>query len=255
MTRAGRSEQVHGRIRRHVVTVARPGVQLCGRRCRIGWGTATATRWPAAVSRLAAEDLGHDAAPAKSKRTRIKSTAPDLRRPTVIMLRLRVGLGISNKADVLSYMLGSQNTAVSVRDIADATTYSIHALHRTVDDLAIAGLIQPTNDSPARYRINGKAWKSLLELDHLAPWSHWSAVYALVSEFDRWTLETRDRTVSPYAFGVTTLELAEKYRNVFRRARVGPGRSAMGGKGVVSEPIEAWNTRVAGLSAWIRANA
>ena len=120
---------------------------------------------------------------------------------------------------------------------------------------AIAGLIQPTNDSPARYRINGKAWKSLLELDQLAPWSHWSAVYALVAEFDRWKLETRDRTVSAYAFGVTTLELAEKYRSVFRRAGVGPGRSATGGKRVVREPIEDWNTSVVALSAWIRANA
>jgi hypothetical protein len=208
-------------------------------------------RW----SRLAAEDLGHDAVPAKPKRSRIKSTSPDLRRPSAIMLRLRVGLGIGNKADVLSYMLGSQNAAVSVRDIAEATTYSIHALHRTVDDLALAGLIQPTDDSPARYQITGKTWKSLLELDHLATWSHWSAVYALVAEFDRWTVETHDRTVSPYAFGVTTLELTVKYRDVLRRASVGRGRGSLGGKGLAREPIEDWNTTVAALSAWIRANA
>ena len=183
-----------------------------------------------------------------------RATTPDLRSPPAIMLRLRVGLGIGNKADVLSFLLGNGGRTATVREIAEAIGYSIHALHRTVDDLALAGLIDATDYSPARYGVHRKRWRTLLGAERLAEWCHWDRVYSLVAEFDHWTRETSARKVSEYAFGVRARELIVQYREVFRRAGVGVSISAKG-RLAVRDPVEQFGVAMEGLVDWMRRSA
>lgn len=195
----------------------------------------------------------HDRSDRSDHRVR-KATTPDLRSPPAIMLRLRVGLGIGNKADVLSFLLGSGGRASTVREIATAIGYTVHALHRTVDDLTRAGLIHSTDDTPARYGVQNKRWQTLLEVERLTEWCYWDSVYSLVAEFDHWTRETRRRKVSEYAFGVRARELIAQHRDLFRRAGAGMADSVKG-KPPLRDPVERFAVAVEELVGWIAGHA
>lgn len=185
-----------------------------------------------------------------TRRSVPKATTPDLREPTALMLRLRLGIGIGNKADVLTYLLGTVERPSTVREIAESTGYTVHALHRTVDSMATAGLIRASDESPARYTVDAKAWRTLLEANRLTPWLRWLEVYALTADFDQWMAETRERVVSDYAFSVRARELIARYRGVFRRAGVELPRTTAVREGA-GESLGQFEHAIGRLTAWI----
>lgn len=197
-------------------------------------------RW----SRLAATATARK----RSSRGVHKAAAPNLRDPAAIMLRLRVGLGIGNKADVVSFLLGIAPSTATVREIAAATGYTVHALHRTVDDLAAAGLVHQSDDTPSEYGVRSKAWQSFLEIDQLTVWGYWVRVYAFVAEFDQWTTDTRNRTVTEYAFGVHARDLMRRYHDLFQFTAAKRPKSRQGPS---ADPVAAFEASVAELANWM----
>lgn len=177
-----------------------------------------------------------------------RAIAPNLYDPAAIMLRLRVGIGIGNKADVLSFLLGIGAAAATVREIADATGYTVHALHRTVGDLAAAGLIHPTDTAPAQYSVRSKGWQNFLESERLTKWYYWLRTYAFVAEFDQWTSDTRDRTVTPYALGVQARDLLRRHQSVFQLAGA---KQLRAGRGLDADPVAHFEASVAELANWM----
>ena len=172
-------------------------------------------RW----ARLAADASSHSSRSRPTARRRgRKAAAPDLLHPAALMLRLRTGIGIGNKADALTFLLGLGAGSATVREIADATRYSAPSLHRTVDELAAATFVQREEDTPARYAVSPSHWATFLGIEPLPGWPYWLRVFSAVIEFDRWAIETRERTVSEYAYLVHARDFLRRYRDVFRRA-------------------------------------
>jgi hypothetical protein len=78
------------------------------------------------------------------------------------MLRLRVGLGVSVKTDLLAFLLGLGGMSAGVKPIAEALGYTARAVHRAVDDMAAANLIDTAGEKPTAYRVDPKPWAELL---------------------------------------------------------------------------------------------
>lgn len=218
---------------------------LAGRMLREGKDA----RWKS----LAAHEASAPSRPARAPRPVRLAAAPDYRDPAAIMLRLRLGLGIGNKADVLTFLLGNSGSPATVRALTIGTGYTVHALHRTVDDMARAGFIHATDDSPATYRVQAEDWREVLGSKSFARWCHWVEFYAFTAEFDYWMHEIRGRTVSEYAFGVHARDLVKRHRAVFVRAGVRLTKAA-GPLRDDSEPTKHFVAATRQLVSWISAN-
>lgn len=98
-----------------------------------------------------------------------------------LMLRLRAGLGVGSKADVLTYLLAEGGAARSVKDAVFATAYTDRAVRTSLEEMAGAGLLVECPGRPSTYRADPRAWGLLL--GHAA---HGTAEGAAVAEFPRW---------------------------------------------------------------------
>lgn len=105
--------------------------------------------------------------------------------PGGVMFRLRLGLGVGIKADLLAMLLGLDGWW-TVRSVADATGYTSRAVRRAGEELARCGWIEASPASPAEYRASPDRWLGLLELDGSAPWRHWHDQLAFVLSVDAW---------------------------------------------------------------------
>ncbi|MCC6929820.1 MAG: hypothetical protein IT359_12640 [Gemmatimonadaceae bacterium] len=180
-------------------------------------------RMPALASesgRATSRDSADDTAPASVRRSPGKSraTRANLTSAPMLIFRLRLGLGVGTKADLIAYLLGSDEAWHTVRDIATATGYTVAATRRAVDDLAAARMIESREGQPARYRANVAAWAPLLALDRRPPqWGSWHERYVFTAAFLAWERSARERPLSDYAFGVHGRDLLETYRPAFAR--------------------------------------
>ena len=75
---------------------------------------------------------------ALSDRSKPWAVEPALDHDSALMLRLRRGIGVNMRADVLSLLLAIRGEAVPVRRLADALKYTEAATRRAAEDLAAA---------------------------------------------------------------------------------------------------------------------
>jgi hypothetical protein len=137
-----------------------------------------------------------------------------------LWLRLRLGLGVGIKADTMAFLLGSTGTWVSGRAIASATSYTLPAVRRAVEDLANAGLVltRKRPQTPTEYSARGKPWAEALGLKGPLPaWRNWYERFTFVIAFLSWAEEARGRTVSRYAFGAHGRDLLAKHRSALEQ--------------------------------------
>lgn len=157
--------------------------------------------------------------PGKIRRFREKRLAINLKlvEDSALMLRLRRGLGVGLRADVLSFLLGKSGSWASVRAIAHALGYTPVATRRAADDLAAARLIHATvDDQPTTYSADAKAWARILELSGPPPvWRHWNEIFVLAAALWQWALDARERRISPDALNTLGCELLERHRTAF----------------------------------------
>lgn len=185
------------------------------------------------VARIASEEakdarwgaLVEADAPALTERPRKgRAVRRHFTQPSALMLHLRLGMGVGTKADVLAYLLGTQGAWASVAVIAAATGYTPAAVRRTVDDMAAGRFIRsmesldPTDPAQTVYLTKPVAWAEVLDsAAQLPPWRSWKERFAFVADLLDWEVQTRGRTISPYALGVRGRELMKRHWAAFRR--------------------------------------
>lgn len=138
------------------------------------WGAGGDHRWKALAEGVPLSDAASVAA-----------RAPVLAGPGCTLLRLRLGLGVGIKADMLCALLGRSGWW-SIRELAEATLYTPRAVRRAGAELARGGWIEASPDSPAEHRTDAAPWLPLLELEAPAPWRQWHPLFVLVTAVDAW---------------------------------------------------------------------
>lgn len=125
---------------------------------------------------------------------RQKHGSPVLEGPASIMLRLRLGLGVGIKPDVVAYLIGLAGARATVQGIAEATAYYARAVRRAVEELAAAGFVEPRPTAPASYRVDNRKWADLLAFDAKDPpaWRSWASFYAFVAAVSEWAVTLPD---------------------------------------------------------------
>jgi len=147
---------------------------------------------------------------------------PQLHHPAALMLRLRVGLGVGVKADLVAFLLATGSVWVTVKGIAEALSYTPRAIHRAVDALVAARFIRATTGTPAAYRVDPKAWAPLLEPSGKPPaWRYWPPVLALVADLAEWAGggAALPKT-SAYVLSSRARDLVERHRSAFVRNQI-----------------------------------
>lgn len=147
---------------------------------------------------------------------------PQLHHPAALMLRLRVGLGVGVKADLVAFLLATGGVWVTVKGIAEGLSYTPRAIHRAVDDLVAARFIQATTGTPAAYRADSMAWATLLESSGKPPaWRYWPPVFALVADLAAWAGgEGALPKTTAYMLSSRARDLVERHRIAFARNQI-----------------------------------
>jgi hypothetical protein len=106
--------------------------------------------------------------------------------PGSLMLRLRAGIGVDVRTDVLSYLIGRGDAWSDVREIAGAILYAKYSVRSACEALADAGLIVIRAERPVSYSAAPGRWLGLLGLDEPPPWRPWVHVFAYVVRLLEW---------------------------------------------------------------------
>lgn len=149
--------------------------------------------------------LAADAEPSQKARRDAKRRGRD--RPHIteapgLMLRLRAGFGVSAKADVMAYLLGIREKAVSRSDVAASIGYSRATVRAALSDLSRAEFIHEEPGRPTRYYVSRDAWSRVLDAGpRVRPpqhntWRHWSDLFAFFAQTTKWAQQSSERT--PY---------------------------------------------------------
>ena len=153
--------------------------------------------------------------------TKARATRARLVSGATLMLQLRLGLGVGVKSDLLAFLLANGEEPATVRDIAQATGYTVAAVRRAADDLATARLIESRDGQPIGYRATYDAWAPLLGLrDRPVRWASWHQRFQFATAFLHWADAARERPLSAYAFGAHGRDLIEQHRPAFERDRI-----------------------------------
>jgi hypothetical protein len=136
--------------------------------------------------------------PEEKQAGRLKGTQhPALHEPVALWLRIRAGLGVSAKSDLLAALLGMRGSTVTVRRMVDALGYSKAAITNAAREMAQAGLINETPGRPTGYFIEAEPWARLLKIDSseesptnkrspLPTWRFWPQLFAFLSHVSHW---------------------------------------------------------------------
>jgi hypothetical protein len=145
------------------------------------------------------------------------SMEPRLLAPAALLLRLRLGFGVTVKADLLAMLLGSPGTWLSVREIAAPLGYTAQSIRRTADDLVSARLLQARNKPPTGYRLDPKPWAGLLGVPANLPlWRHWVPVFAFVAALVAWIQEeANSEQASQYMLSSRVRDILESHHDAF----------------------------------------
>ncbi len=129
-----------------------------------------------------------DSAQAKPAGRREPEANPVLEGGPALMLRLRLGLGVGIKPDVVSHLVGRAGGGATVQQIAAGIQYYGRAVRRAIEDLAASGFIEARSTSPESYRVDLRKWANLLAIDIDEPpaWRSWAGLYAFVAALDAW---------------------------------------------------------------------
>ncbi len=253
-------EPVRGQLTHRVgwfAAVARDvGKDLRWRKLAQGWNEVPGRRPEAAehqgepLDRLQARAHGAHA-PANAS-TKVRATRARLVAGTTLMLRLRLGLGVGVKADLIAFLLGRVEEWATVREIADATGYTVAAVRRAAEDLAAARLVESLDGHPAGYRAMYEAWAPLLEFRDRPPrWASWHERFQFATAFLQWADDARERPLSTYAFGTHGRHLLERYRPAFERDLVAVWSA--------HSPVQDWaafvSQSVRALASWMEERA
>lgn len=146
------------------------------------------------------------------------AAGPSYGNPAALLLRLRVGLGVGIKADVLTLLLGRSGSRETVQGIAAATGYAGRAVRRAVEDMAAARLVRSWQTTPASFSADAEVWGELLGFEGGAPpWRYWQSVFALVFALLEWWRAESASPSTPYLRSSAAREIISGHREAFER--------------------------------------
>lgn len=122
------------------------------------------------------------------ERTSAELAEPHLVEDSALLLRLRIGLGVNAKADLLAFLIGNvRRLPLSAATIARELAYSESTTKRAARDMARSNLIQDRAGHPVAYSIDSAAWRQILELPQDLPeWRPWSLLFPFVAHALQW---------------------------------------------------------------------
>jgi len=167
-----------------------------------------------------------------SGRERKGPEEPKLRSSTSLLLRLRAGFGVSAKADVLAFLLGTGEQAATVKKAVQATGYSRATISGALEDLSRAGFIRKSDGRPAEYRAPAELWKALLfesepertQEDADVPkskgpaWRYWRQLFPFLARAREWAREAE--SLSEYMASTRARDLFEEFRWALEANRI-----------------------------------
>lgn len=188
----------------------------------VGIEAAKDQRWQS-LRRREAADLGARGDKVRAVEVRFSSWA-------TLLLQLRRGMGVGAKADVLAFLLGTNETQAewaSVATIADAICYTPAAVRRVADDLAAAKFIRvpgttaTEHDLQRMYSGDPAAWAQLLRVArHHTGWGYWRERLLFIIDLLTWIRSLSEREVTAYAGDVEARELLTRHSAALLRDRV-----------------------------------
>jgi len=149
---------------------------------------------------------------------------PNLFSPPALLLRIRAGIGLGAKADILTFLICRSPRESTIAEIADATAYSTQTVRVATGDLLMAGFAYEVDERPARLTARAEAWSELLLNDHSngsdawPKWRHWADLFRFLVESVRW-LEASENS-SRYVQSSAARDLHERHRTALRMARI-----------------------------------
>jgi hypothetical protein len=154
----------------------------------------------------------------ESSRARSKSPPPALQptEPHHLLLRLRLGLGVGIKADVVAFLLGQYDNWHTIRSISDALTYTLAPMRRALEDLANAAFIDRRVGHPVRYRVTPSRWEELLSLpDSGFDWGGWDERFRFAADWLAWAHTPRQVELTDYVCSVEARNLLARHTDFF----------------------------------------
>jgi hypothetical protein len=186
---------------------------------------------------------------------------PDLNHSATLWLRLRAGFGVGVKTDLLACLIGTQGTAMTIRQLSHATSYTAPALRAALQGMVIAGIVQATPQRPAMYRLDAHRWNILLSLDErsmvadahgrsdgLPRWITWSGFFAFLCDTLVWSRDAATAEIGDYILSSRARDLYEKYAGLLKQSGIAvPDPSRYKGKAY----LEGFETTVHTVLEWI----
>lgn len=149
---------------------------------------------------------------------------PTLRLPSALVIRMRAGIGLGARAEILSFLLGTSPRESTISQIAEATGYTPQAVRVATGDLVLARFAREIEGRPTRIGVDADAWSKLLlqgppgSARRWPRWRYWSEVFALLAAAIHW-LETTD-SATAYIRSSRARDLLESHRRAIDLSRM-----------------------------------
>jgi hypothetical protein len=168
-----------------------------------------------------------------------------------LMLRLRAGIGVGAKADLLTYLLGIHGASADLRALTVATGYSDRALRTAADEMALARFIRTVAGTPSAYRADPEAWMPLFGAGggDVPPSRFWSVAFAFLAAAGAWEREASHNGWSCYVASSRARDLMEVHapRMRYLSAQLDSGSEARG-----AEYLDVFERAVQRIARWTR---
>lgn len=173
------------------------------------------------------------------------------REPSTFVFRLRLGLGVGVKADVLAFLIANKGRAFATSDLSRAIGYSSRSVHRAAVELADARFIRSLKEHPAEYLVDGEAWMDLLAVSDSSPppWRYWQQVFAFVAQLSFLRDRLDSRNDSEYVASSYLRELISEHVSAFEWNGLSAPQSEMHPG---SSFLEAFTDGASTLEDWMR---
>jgi hypothetical protein len=146
-----------------------------------------------------------------------------------LMLRLRGGLGVGVKADLLAFLLGLHGAPATLKVMALATGYTARGLRKAAEEMAVAGFIQQADETPVSFGADHRAWAAVLRLNETARpggragiprWRYWSLVFAFLTAVDEWVAAAEQEAWSDYVASSRARDMVQDHAPRLRLAGI-----------------------------------
>ncbi|MEO6067406.1 MAG: helix-turn-helix domain-containing protein [Gemmatimonadales bacterium] len=148
-----------------------------------------------------------------------------------LMLRMRMGMGVTARADILSYLIANSDRGdrwASVSTIAEALDFTPSAVRTAADEMTEAGFIEGIasvaggrGPSARMFRVRGNIWNGILGGSTLGWWP-WLEVYRFMNDLEERLAVAPSGTVTEYVETSLIRELMERYPRAIEETQSDP---------------------------------